>query len=179
MEELLFHVPMTTILPGCAVSARVRSSLEERKVENNTFRTTNLLSGETQRGKQHVGKAGSDRRYVYHSPASPVCMVRLICQTQVSSGLSIGPSQHIWSGDIGIHVYFWPAWKVLSDGRPVMNWFKETKGHLPILLRLPRVNTGSPTSREAHGDGVSIVVRAGEQVSQYMAKRNREHRELT
>jgi hypothetical protein len=50
------------MLRRCAVSALVRSSPEERKVENNTFRITDLLGGETQRGKQHVGKAERARR---------------------------------------------------------------------------------------------------------------------
>ena len=83
------------MLHSCAVSAQVRYSPEERKVENKTFRTTDLLSGETQRGKEHVGKAESDGRYVRHGSASPVCTVRLNCRTQVSSGLSVGPLQHI------------------------------------------------------------------------------------
>src|SRR5712691_5542925 len=38
-------------LRWCAVSAQVRCSPQERKGENKTFRTTDLLSGETPRGK--------------------------------------------------------------------------------------------------------------------------------
>jgi hypothetical protein len=37
-------------------------------------------------------------------------------------------------------------------------------------------NAGSPKRRETHGDGTAIVVRAGEEVSRYMAKGGREYR---
>ena len=42
-----------------------------------------------------------------------------------------------------------------------------------MLVRAIRVNAGWPTAREGQGHGVSVVVRAREQVTSYMAKRDR------
>ena len=62
--------------------------------------------------------------------------------------------------------------KVLSRECPVMN--RERDERAPKRAeRLTSVKAGWPTSREAQGHGVSIVVGAGESVSQYMAKGDR------
>jgi len=45
-----------------------------------------------------------------------------------------------------------------------------------MLERFTCVNMGLPKRGDPHGNGVAIVVRAGKEVSQYMAKCHREHR---
>ena len=49
--------------------------------------------------------------------------------------------------------------KALSGERPPMKRFKETNGGPKRTRRSTVVNAGSPTSREAHGDGAAIVAK--------------------
>jgi len=51
----------------------------------------------------------------------------------------------------------------LFGERPSMRGLKETNGRPKHTTRLTVVNAGSPTSREAHGDGVPIVVKCSGQ----------------
>ena len=49
--------------------------------------------------------------------------------------------------------------KTLYGERPVVNGLKETNEAPKHTKRLINVKAGSPTSREAYGDGVPIVIK--------------------
>ena len=91
-------------------------------------------------------------------PASPVRMVKAgllesqfpLVQTPThrSIALAVTPNSHQWD-EVGE--------PLLGEG-PAMNGLKEMNGTPKRAERLTSANAGSPTSREAQGDGVAIVL---------------------
>jgi len=69
------------------------------------------------------------------------------------------PQKHISDQDVEISQRWAGLANALCGERPAMSRLKETNGAPTRTTRLLCVKAGSPTSREAQGDGVPIVLK--------------------